>query len=349
VFFVLDVSESMAGDEIYQLDEGVRTVLTVIRKNPHCLETVWLSTIVFAGKAQTLVPLTEVVRFVPPELPIGGGTSLGVALEHLMSELDANLVANQGDTKGDWKPLIFLMTDGYPTDQPQAAIERWKSHYSRRANLIAVSIGGQANHEMLSQLTENVIVYYDSTPDSFARFIAWISQSIQAQSQSVIEGRPEGALMAACDEEIIVRLEKSASNSRDEPQQRYVSIVGRCETNKQMYLAKYERDPIGIAALALPEGIYGEYLLKSNMPLRESYLELSDEGAAIQLVDMNSLLGQPDCPHCGAAFSMAIDGECGNVHCVNGPGMHACPWCGSVGEYGLSDGDGELIARRGQG
>ena len=77
VYFVLDVSESMVGENIKKLEDGLNSIIRVLRQDPHALETVYVSVIAFAGKAKTIVPLIEVASFYPPKLPIGGGTSLG--------------------------------------------------------------------------------------------------------------------------------------------------------------------------------------------------------------------------------------------------------------------------------
>ena len=83
IFLLVDVSESMVGETLYKLEEGIGAVVSTLRKDPYALETAHLSVIVFAGKARTIIPLTELFAFHPPELPVGGGTALGAALDHV--------------------------------------------------------------------------------------------------------------------------------------------------------------------------------------------------------------------------------------------------------------------------
>ncbi|MBY0444218.1 MAG: VWA domain-containing protein, partial [Burkholderiales bacterium] len=125
VFFVLDCSESMVGDSLQKMEDGLQAIVRALRTDPHALETVYISVIAFAGVAKTIAPLVELVSFYPPKLPLGGGTSLGVALETLMAELDSVVVKTTPDRKGDWKPIVYLFTDGRPTDNPNAAIDCW--------------------------------------------------------------------------------------------------------------------------------------------------------------------------------------------------------------------------------
>ncbi len=72
IFFVLDCSESMIGENLKKMNDGLTTIISDLRRDPHALETAWVSVIAFAGVAKTIVPLTEVVSFYPPQLPLGG-------------------------------------------------------------------------------------------------------------------------------------------------------------------------------------------------------------------------------------------------------------------------------------
>ena len=84
IFLVIDVSESMVGQPLRQMQEGISRMIATLRRDPYALETVYLSVIAFAGVAKTLAPLVELVAFYPPRLPVGSGTSLGAALNHVM-------------------------------------------------------------------------------------------------------------------------------------------------------------------------------------------------------------------------------------------------------------------------
>ncbi|MBA3664186.1 MAG: VWA domain-containing protein, partial [Bacteroidetes bacterium] len=135
IYFLIDVSESMVGEPIQQVEEGLATIIKELKTDPNSIETVWVSIIVFAGQAKTLVPLQEIVNFYPPRFPVGSGTSLSRALGHLMFELRKNQVTTTMERKGDWKPIVFLFTDGVPTDNTKIAIGEWKQNWQRTANM----------------------------------------------------------------------------------------------------------------------------------------------------------------------------------------------------------------------
>ena len=343
VFLLIDVSESMVGDSLYQLEQGLMEIARTLRTNPYALETAYLSVIAFAGKPRTLVPLSEIAMFQPPELPIGGGTGLGKALDHLMKEIDRQVVRTTPDRKGDWKPLIFLMTDGHPTDDAEAAIRRWTQSYAARVNLVAVSIGGGADHGLLSRLTEQVILFNDEAPNAFERFVQWVSMSVQAQSRSVDAAGDAGPVsLAKGDADVIAPLRDPRSGEvASGVDDRFAVIVAKCAESRRPYLIKFERMKANLetddARLA---GLFyqNKYTLRTTMPVKNSYFELSDDtdsGAKIASAD---LIGAPSCPHCAARFGMAMCG-CGGVHCVEGEGEAVCPWCERSATYTAVDDD----------
>lgn len=106
------------------------------------------------------------------------------------------VVKSSSTQKGDWKPLIFLMTDGQPTDSWEQAADNLKK--SRPANLIACAIGTDADEQLLKRITEIVVKMENVQPDSFKAFFKWVSSSIKATSQSVnTQGKRGGGRPAA--------------------------------------------------------------------------------------------------------------------------------------------------------
>lgn len=339
----------MVGESLYKLEEGIGAVVSALRKDPYALETAYLSVIVFAGKATTVTQLTELVSFHPPELPVGGGTALGAALGHLMDEIDRTVVTTTPERKGDWRPIIFLLTDGHPTDDVLKATARWNGFYRSRVNLVAVSIGGAADHALLKRLTDEVVVFNDAAPDAFARFIKWISMSIQSQSRSVSSGQDGKVSLAKSEPGLLAPVEDAEHMaSFDGVDDRYAVFVGKCAETKLPYVVKYERhmgriettDPT-LARLLQTR----RYALNTAVPVKNSYFDFSDRIGSGQSVSSEDLIGQPSCPHCGARFGMAVCG-CGGIHCIDAGGERTCPWCGKTGHYASSgDGDGFEISR----
>ncbi|GGN60407.1 hypothetical protein GCM10011349_41930 [Novosphingobium indicum] len=352
IYFLVDVSESMAGQNLHMLQDGIGETIRRLRTDPYALETAFVSVVVFAGKAKTIMPLTELPSFHTPELPVGGGTSLGLALDHIMTEMDRNLVKTTAERKGDWQPFIFLLTDGHPTDNTSAAELRWNQDFRSRVNLVAVSVGGGADHAMLKRLTDDVMVFDDKAPEAFTHLIDWITRSIGSLVSSVQAGQDRGVNLAKGREGLLERIERPHVISPDTGiDDRFAVFIGKCSKSKLPYLVKYERHfgEIETSDTELSRLFRTKrYALSGAVQVKNSYFELSDEKSTEQSVTSDELAGQPNCPHCNAPFGMAIC-ACGKIHCVEGEGPQTCPWCGNTGMYGSTSAGDELKIGRQRG
>lgn len=186
VYLVLDCSGSMAGDPIEAVRQGVRALLADLRGDPQALETAYLSVITFASSAVQACPLTDLTAFQEPNLTAGGSTAMGAALNLLEQAMDTEVHKPAKDQKGDWKPLIFLMTDGQPNDSWQSAADQIKA--KRLGNIIACAAGAGADVGVLKRITETVVELNNLQPDTMKAFFRWVSSSIKTTSQSVSGG-----------------------------------------------------------------------------------------------------------------------------------------------------------------
>ncbi|HQX50125.1 MAG TPA: VWA domain-containing protein [Planctomycetaceae bacterium] len=191
VYLLLDCSGSMSGEPIEAVRQGVRMLISDLRGNPQALETTYLSVITFASSAQQVCPLTEVMMFQEPNLEASGSTSLGEALKLLERALDTEVRKSSPTQKGDWKPLVFLMTDGQPTDNWEMAADSIKKR--KLGNIIACAAGAGADSQLLKRITEIVVEIHNLQPDSLKAFFKWVSSSIKTTSQSVVQVMDDSA------------------------------------------------------------------------------------------------------------------------------------------------------------
>ena len=179
VYVLADCSGSMAGAPIESVKSGIRELHNELMGDPQTIESAYLSVITFDTNAKQLVPLTELPLFNPPDLVASGVTSLGAALR-LLDDRITNEVRKTGEQKGDWKPLVFLLTDGAPTDDWESAADHIKRYVS--CNIICVACGEGADPEVLKRVSNTVMILRDMTPDSFKQFFKWVSASIKQTS-----------------------------------------------------------------------------------------------------------------------------------------------------------------------
>lgn len=187
VYLLLDSSGSMKGEPIESVKVGLQSLLASLRSDPFALESVHLSIITFDRDVHCLVPLTSIENFQLPEItvPDSGPTHTGQALKTLCERLDQEIIKNSTNCKGDYKPLLFLMTDGKPSDS-QLYTEMTKEIKKRNfAAIICCAAGMKAKIEPLKLLSDTVYVLQDMDESDFRKFFQWVSSSIAVGNQSV--------------------------------------------------------------------------------------------------------------------------------------------------------------------
>lgn len=183
VYLLLDCSGSMNGEPIEAVRMGLRALVCDLQGDPQALETVWLSIITFDSSAKQVVPLTEIGAVKEPILNASGATALGEALKLLLNCVDKEIRKTTAHQKGDYKPLIFLMTDGMPTDSWQSAADEVKR--KNPGNLIACAAGPGAEDATLKCITNTVVRLQDVSPGTLGAFMEWMTASISSTSTGV--------------------------------------------------------------------------------------------------------------------------------------------------------------------
>lgn len=193
VYLLLDCSGSMMGEPIEAVRQGVKALLSELKGDPQALETAYLSVITFDSSARQTTPLTELMLFKEPKLNASGATALGGALEILMDCINNEVRKTTETQKGDWRPLVFIITDGSPTDIEafKRAAQQIKS--VKVANIIACAAGSNADTTYLKQITENVLMMNTLSAGDMAQFFAWVSSSVKMSSKK-LDANPGGAI-----------------------------------------------------------------------------------------------------------------------------------------------------------
>lgn len=189
VYLLLDTSGSMHGEAIEAVKNGMQLLVSTLRQDPYALETAYLSIISFANTARQLVPLTELAAFQVPDIQASGTTQLGEALSLLADRIEQEVRKTTADTKGDWKPLIFMMTDGAPTDDWTKGLQRLKQ--VKTGVIVACAAGHGSDLAVLKQITEVVVELSTADTAAIKAFFKWVSASISTGSQKVDTGQKE--------------------------------------------------------------------------------------------------------------------------------------------------------------
>lgn len=176
----------MSGEPIQAVQNGVQLMQSTLRRDPYALESAFVSVITFESDVQQIVPLTEIAKFQAPSLSAGGGTSLGEALSFVTECAEREVTKGTAEQKGDWKPLVFIMTDGCPTDDIKNGLAKFKSY--KWGTVVACAVEG-ADESVLLKITESVVKLSSADSNAFAAFFKWVSASISTSSKQVDAGK----------------------------------------------------------------------------------------------------------------------------------------------------------------
>lgn len=183
VYLLLDTSGSMHGEPIEAVKNGVQVLVSTLRQDPYALETAYLSIITFDSNAKQIVPLTELSMFQMPDIQASGTTSLGDALALIANKMNTEVVKTTFEQKGDWKPLVFIMTDGEPTDDFRKGLAEFKKQ--KFGMIVACAAGQGANTNTLKEITEVVVQLDTADSATIKAFFKWVSASVSTGSQKI--------------------------------------------------------------------------------------------------------------------------------------------------------------------
>jgi uncharacterized protein YegL len=121
-FYILcDVSGSMWVD-IPALNAGLARLRQDIMRDPVVDDLTMLSVITFADTARTVVPLSFPTEVKAPTLVSGGLTNFGPAFREFHRAFEVDRVRLKGEGKRIFRPCVFFLTDGEPTDGDYAQV-----------------------------------------------------------------------------------------------------------------------------------------------------------------------------------------------------------------------------------
>ena len=187
VYLLLDTSGSMKGEPIEAVKVGLASMLSSLRQDPHALETVHLCLMTFDREVKTVVPLTSLEDFVLPPItaPSAGPTFTGLALKEVCRAVEVDVVKSKPEQKGDWRPLLFLMTDGGASD---VQLFNEMIPMVQRCGFGAVvgcAAGPKAKPDELHKVCGHVVSLDTMDGHSFQAFFKWVTIAVSTGNVSL--------------------------------------------------------------------------------------------------------------------------------------------------------------------
>lgn len=189
VCLCLDVSGSMDGTPINELNQGVRLFYDAIKNDEVALYSAEVSIVTFGGMtASCIVDFASLeLQPNPPHLSASGMTPMGEAVNMALDLLEQRKNEYKDRGVDYYQPWLVLMTDGEPNGDSgnlQTAIERTsKLVNSKKLTVFPIGIGSGADMNILAKFSPN------RSPLKlqglkFKEFFAWLSKSVSKTSQS---------------------------------------------------------------------------------------------------------------------------------------------------------------------
>ncbi|HEX8462700.1 MAG TPA: VWA domain-containing protein [Segetibacter sp.] len=187
VYFLLDTSGSMYGEPIQALNNAMSGMINTLRTDPQALDSLWISIITFDREVKVVVPLTELVTFQLPEImcPQSGPTHTGKALEVLQQTVKKDIIKGTDTRKGDWRPLLFLFTDGKPSDIQLYREMIPKIKAMNFGAVVGCAAGHLSSNVMLKELTDTVVHLDTADSSTLKTFFKWVSDTIEQGNKSM--------------------------------------------------------------------------------------------------------------------------------------------------------------------
>lgn len=188
VCLCLDISGSMNGQPIDELNEGVRLFYEAIKEDETALYSAEISIVTFGGAAECRSDFASLeLQPNAPKLSASGMTPMGEAVNIALDLLDQRKEEYKERGVDYYQPWLVLMTDGSPngdSHELSRAINRTVNLVNnKKLTVFPIGIGQDADMNVLMQFSPK-------RPPlklkglKFREFFAWLSKSVSKTSQS---------------------------------------------------------------------------------------------------------------------------------------------------------------------
>lgn len=178
---LLDVSASMSGRPIEELNAGLVVLKDELSADLLASKRVQIGIVSF-GPVETVTNFIDARQWDAPVLTTKGNTPMGAAIEHGLQMLEDQKSLYRTNGIPFYRPWVFLITDGGPTDSwHNAARLIHDGEAKKKFQFFAVGVEG-ANFDVLKQISVGEPIALKGL--RFRDLFAWLSTSLSAVSQS---------------------------------------------------------------------------------------------------------------------------------------------------------------------
>ena len=171
---LLDVSGSMNGRPINELNAGLVTFRDELLADPLALKRVELGIVTF-GPVHVEQPFTSAANFFPPILFAQGDTPMGAAITKALDMVEERKREYRANGISYYRPWIFLITDGAPANKV------FRGEEDKRFAFFSIGVQG-ADMKTLAQISVRQPLPLQGL--QFRELFSWLSSSLRSVSRS---------------------------------------------------------------------------------------------------------------------------------------------------------------------
>ena len=188
---LLDTSSSMCGDAINSLNRAINDFKEQTSMDELAQKRVDVAIVEFNDTARVVQDFTPLSQMEPVTLSATGCTAMGAGINLAIDIVkERNRFSNSMGTPC-FKPWIFMITDGAPTDNIDAARQRIIDEESKgthgKLKFWAVGVPGYSKNTLTS-LTKRCIALDEA---NFKGIFNWLSESMVTISVSRVDENPQ--------------------------------------------------------------------------------------------------------------------------------------------------------------
>ena len=180
---ILDVSGSMVGDPIKQLNDGLIAYKDELTADSLASKRVEVSIITFGSEVKTICDFTTAEFFTPPALQASGLTYMGRAVSLAIDSVERRKQEYRSNGISYYRPWLFLISDGAPNDPnwEDAAQRAIAAEKSKAFKMFCVGVEG-ADIDVLRKFSLGDPVKLKGL--RFRDMFLWLSRSQRSVSRS---------------------------------------------------------------------------------------------------------------------------------------------------------------------
>ena len=185
VCLCLDVSGSMSGEPIEQLNKGIAEFYKAINEDDSARVSAEIAIVTFESNVKVYEDFSTIETKTPPVLKTGGATSMGAGVKKALEILELRKKSYKEAGTDYFQPWLIIMSDGGPTDNEYIEAQEYVKNLesSKRLTVMPIAIGQAADMKVLNGFSSKKTAIRLQEL-KFREFFEWLSRSVSVVSNS---------------------------------------------------------------------------------------------------------------------------------------------------------------------